>query len=464
MQSCGKEYFCRFCAGKCPPWIGRTRRCRQVSGWGLNFGERGREIKMLSYGFFLDLAIILLLTKLLGLLTKRISLPQVVGAILAGLLIGPSCFNIVHESDFIAKMAEIGVIMLMFTAGLETDLQELKKTGLAALVIAVAGVAVSLGGGWLVYSLFYGFSPAGSPEFIESIFVGVILTATSVSITVETLRELGKLKGRVGTAILGAAIIDDIIGIVVLTFVIGMKDSSASSPVQVIISTVCFFIFVLLIGFGAHILFQKLEKNKVEQRRIPILGLVFCLLLSYVAEHFFGVADITGAFFAGIILCNIRSTSYIVRKIDVTSYMIFGPIFFASIGINTNLREVGIDMLWFTIILTIVGLLTKVFGCGLAAKPFHFNNKDAVRIGVGMMSRGEVALIVAQKGASAGIIQPSLFAAVIVLVIVSTIATPIVLKMLYKNEPPIPGGEDGSDSELQVVRDIDSQLEENSLS
>lgn len=419
---------------------------------------------MLSYGFFLDLAIILLLTKLLGLLTKRISLPQVVGAIFAGLLIGPSCFNIVHESDFIAKMAEIGVIMLMFTAGLETDLQELKKTGLAAFVIAVAGVVVSLGGGWLVYSLFYGFSPVGSPEFIESIFVGVILTATSVSITVETLRELGKLKGRVGTAILGAAIIDDIIGIVVLTFVIGMKDGSAGSPLQVIISTVCFFIFVLLIGLGAHILFQKLEKNKIERRRIPILGLVFCLLLSYAAEHFFGVADITGAFFAGIILCNIRSTSYIVRKIDVTSYMIFGPIFFASIGINTNLREVGIDMLWFTIILTAVGLLTKILGCGLAAKPFHFNNKDALRIGVGMMSRGEVALIVAQKGASAGIIQPSLFAAVIVLVIVSTIATPIFLKLLYKNEPQIPGGEDGSNSELQVVRDMDSQLEENSLS
>ena len=147
------------------------------------------------------------------------------------------------------------------------------------------------------------------------------MTATSVSITVETLRELGKLKGRVGTAILGAAIIDDIIGIIVLTFVIGMKDTSAGSPLQVIVSTICFFIFVLLIGFGAHFLFKKLENKKIEQRRIPILGLVFCLILSYVAEHFFGVADITGAFFAGIILCNIRSTSYIVRKIDVTSYM-----------------------------------------------------------------------------------------------------------------------------------------------
>lgn len=418
---------------------------------------------MLSYGFFLDLAIILLLTKLLGIFTKRISLPQVVGAILAGLLIGPSCFNIVHESEFISQMAEIGVIMLMFTAGLETDLQELKKTGLAAFVIAVAGVVVSLGGGYLVYSLFYGFSPVGSQGFIEAIFVGVILTATSVSITVETLRELGKLKGRVGTAILGAAIIDDIIGIIVLTFVIGMKDTSAGSPLQVIVSTICFFIFVLLIGFGAHFLFKKLENKKIEQRRIPILGLVFCLILSYVAEHFFGVADITGAFFAGIILCNIRSTSYIVRKIDVTSYMIFGPIFFASIGINTNLREVGMDMLWFTIVLTIVGLLTKIIGCGLFAKPFHFSNKDALRIGVGMMSRGEVALIVAQKGASAGIIQSSLFAAVIVLVIVSTIATPILLKLLYKNEPPTPEGMDGSDSELQVVRDMDSELEENGI-
>jgi Kef-type K+ transport system membrane component KefB len=176
---------------------------------------------MLSYGFFLDLAVILLSTKLLGLLTRKLEMPQVVGALLAGLLLGPTFLNVLHESDFLIKMAELGVILLMFTAGMETDVKELKKTGKASLVIALFGVIVPLIGGFIVAGLFSESfsSPEDKMVLLKNIFIGIILTATSVSITVETLREMGKLKTGSGTAILGAAIIDDILGIIILTVI-----------------------------------------------------------------------------------------------------------------------------------------------------------------------------------------------------------------------------------------------------
>ncbi|MDD2534084.1 MAG: cation:proton antiporter, partial [Eubacteriales bacterium] len=172
---------------------------------------------MLDIRFFLDLAIILISTKVLGLITRRYEMPQVVGALVAGLIMGPSLLNIVHESDFIHQMAELGVVALMFTAGLETDTDEMKKSGKASLVIALLGVVVPLVGGFGV-SILFADSAIGQMskiELLQHIFIGVILTATSVSITVETLREMGKLKSATGTAILGAAVIDDVIGIIV---------------------------------------------------------------------------------------------------------------------------------------------------------------------------------------------------------------------------------------------------------
>ena len=213
---------------------------------------------------FKDLAIIILFAKLFGLLAKKLKAPQVVGEIIAGLIIGPSILGLVEQSDFITQMAEIGVLLLMFSAGLETDLKDLIKTGPQALAIACAGVGVPLAGGWLLYSCFYGFSPAGSEEFYRAIFTGVIMTATSVGITVQTLRELGKLKGKDGTLILSAAIIDDVIGIIVLTFVIGLKDASAS-PMTVVKNTILFFIFAIGVGFVIYNSFKMLDKKYPHQ-------------------------------------------------------------------------------------------------------------------------------------------------------------------------------------------------------
>lgn len=388
---------------------------------------------METYVIFKDLAIIIIAAKCCGLLARKLHAPMVAGEIVAGLLIGPSVLGLVNQNDFLAQMAEIGVLMLMFNAGLGTDLRDLIKTGPKAVLIACAGVAVPLGGGFLLYSCFYGFAEVGTIEFYEALFIGVIMTATSVSITVETLRELGKLKGIVGTTILSAAIVDDIIGIIVLTFVIGFKNSSVS-PSKVVINTVLFFVFAIGVGVVIYYLFKFLDSKTPHSRRIPIFGLALCFVMAYIAEKYFGIADITGAFVAGIILCSIKDSEYIAQKMDISSYMLFGPVFFASIGLKTDIDGISSKLLVFSILFVIVALVTKIIGCGLMAKLCRFKNKDALKIGVGMMTRGEVALIVAQKGLAVKMIDSVYFTTVILLIICSSLITPVVMKILYRNE------------------------------
>ena len=379
-----------------------------------------------------NLAIILIAAKLCGLLARQLKAPQVVGEIIAGLIIGPALLGLVVKDDFITGMAEIGVILLMFSAGLGTDLKELVKTGPVALLIALSGVFVPLAGGAAVYYAF-GF---GTPDtrFFEAIFMGTVLAATSVSITVQALKEMGKLKGKVGTTILSAAILDDIIGIILLTVVIGFKSPDVS-PMDVCIKTILFFVIAIVLGFALYFLFKWIDKRWPHSRRVPIFGLVLCFGAAYCAEEFFGIADITGAYVAGIILCNIKDSGYIERKMDVSSYMIFGPVFFASIGLQTSFDNFNMQILWFSLALVGVALITKVIGCGGMAKLCRFNTPDSVKIGIGMMNRGEVALIVAQKGLNAGLMDAQFFTAVIILIIVSSIATPILLKVMYSKWP-----------------------------
>ena len=365
-----------------------------------------------------NLAIILVAAKLLGIVARKLGAPQVVGEIIAGLIVGPCMLNFVSYDGFISGMAEIGVILLMFSAGLGTDL-------------AFAGVIVSVAGGAAVY-LVFGFGD-GDLAMLEAVFMGTILAATSVSITVQALKEMGHLKGRVATTILSAAIIDDVIGIVLLTVVIGFKSPDVQ-PASVCINIVLFFVLAFILGFALYFLFKWLDKLWPHSR-IPIFGLVLCFACAYCAEEFFGIADITGAYVAGIILCNIKDSQYIERKMDVSSYMIFGPVFFASIGLQTSFNDFNLSMLWFSIALVAVALLTKVIGCGGTAKLCKFNMPDSLKIGVGMMNRGEVGLIVAKKGLDTGLMAPQFFAPIIILIIVSSLATPILLKVVYKKWP-----------------------------
>lgn len=381
--------------------------------------------------FFRDLAIIIVSAKVFGLVAQKLKAPQVVGEIIAGLLIGPCVFGFVKQSDYLSLIAEIGVIMIMFSAGLETNLKELVKTGPKALLVAIVGVLVPLAGGTLLYSCFYGFSAIGSDSFYRAIFIGTILTATSVGITVQTLKELGHIKEHVGTLITSAAIIDDVIGIIVLTFVIGFKNPE-SKPITVIIHTVLFFVCSICVGMIMYYVFKFIDKRHPHQRRVPILGFALCMFFAFAAEEFFGIADITGAYVAGLILCNLNDSSYIARKIDINSYMIFGPVFFASIGLKTEFSGFTSSLLVFSIFFVLVGLITKVVGCGLTAKLMGYSWNESLKVGVGMMTRGEVALIVAQKGLSVGMLDAKYFASVILLIIVSSVSTPIVLKLLYR--------------------------------
>lgn len=386
---------------------------------------------MISYEFLFDLALILISTKLFGLITKKIRMPQVVGALVAGVVLGPAFLNVLSETEFIQNLAELGVIVLMFTAGLETDINQLKKTGKASFIIAVLGVIIPLVGGFFIASIFNKGNDVNT--ILQNVFIGIILTATSVSITVETLKEMGKLNTRAGNAILGAAIIDDILGIIALTITTSLADPSIN-VIIVLIKIVMFFIFAGFAGYLFHWAFIKLdEKYQRDLRRFVIIAFVFCLLLSFCAEEFFEVADITGAFIAGLVISDSNRSKYLNSRFETLSYMLLSPMFFASIGIKIKLTAMTKTIFIFSILLLLVAILSKVFGCALGAKICRYSNIEAIQIGTGMISRGEVALIVANKGIAMGLMLQEFLAPVVIMVVVTTIVTPILLKVVFKN-------------------------------
>ena len=390
------------------------------------------------YSVFRNLAIIILTAKFFGLAARKCKAPQVVGEIIAGLLISPCVLNLVHISDTISVFAEIGVVLLMFSTGLGTNLKELIKAGPIATLIACVGVAVPLAGGTLLYSIFYGFAAVGSTEFYKALFIGTIMTATSVSITVAALQEMGHLKSFLGTTIVSAAVIDDVIGIVVLTCVLGAGSGTGTGLGKVLFNTVLFFATAIGVGLIAHFAMKWLDKRNPHTQRITIVSMAFCFAMAYIAEEYFGIADITGAYIAGIVFCSMDDASYVERRVDISNYVLFAPVFFASIGLKTDISGLTPQILLFSVCFVIVALITKIIGCGLAAKVCRFSWADSLKVGVGMMTRGEVALIVAQKGLDIGVVDPVYFTAVILLIVVSSVATPLVLKVLFTKAPPTP--------------------------
>lgn len=409
--------------------------------------------------FLCQLSVILFTAKMLGILMRKLGLPQVLGFIIAGILIGPAIwgcfFEIGHdwvlpitENHYLKAFAEVGVIFVMFTAGLETNLDDIRRTGKVAFSVALAGVLLPLAAGFGIAALFL-----PSDGVFTWLFVGVIMTATSVGITVEVLRELGKLQTKVGTVIVSAAIIDDVLGIIVLAIALSLSGGGATSPVlelinpdnNIVISILWIFAFFVF-AIGAGILFSKffkfLEKKSPHTRRIPILSIATCFLYAFVAEKVFGVADITGAYIAGIILStNHSSAKYVDRKVTINSYTLFAPIFFASIGIKISFQDFTWDILWFALAFVAVAISTKIIGCGGVSRLFGFKWKDSLRIGLGMITRGEVALIVMEKGIAGGLLDAKYRAIVVMLVLVSSLLAPILLKVLYKHddsEEPLP--------------------------
>ncbi len=399
-----------------------------------------------SYSYLLVLAAILLTTKLLGLFSRWVRLPQVLGALVAGVILGPVVNAIVGWStgdgffsqaagsdQLFGMLSELGVIVLMFGAGLETDVQEMKKCGKASLIIAVIGVVTPLifGAG---ASYFFIDDPNSQERLLKSIFIGVVLTATSVSITVETLKELGKLNTPASNAILGAAIIDDVLGIIALTIITSFKSKDVNIWF-VLIKIVLFFIFAAILGFIMLKIYKWMNKHTSrDSRRHVIIAFAYCLVSSFVAEVFFGVADITGAYVAGLVLSMTNRKRYLVNRFSTLSYMLLSPIFFACIGLTIEMPELTVSLLIFAILITIVAVATKLFGCALGGKICGYSTKECFQIGAGMISRGEVALIVAKKGESCGLMDPKLFGPLVIVVVLTTIIAPIILKVLFAKD------------------------------
>lgn len=380
---------------------------------------------------FLDVAIILIATKLGSMLSLRVKMPQVLGALIAGVIIGPSLLGVVHENEYLRLLSELGVVMLMFLAGLETDLNEFKKAGKSATLIGIGGIIIPLVFGTLAAFLFYS-------DFWENVFIGVILTATSVSITVQTLKELGKLNTRAGMNILGAAVVDDILGLLIISFVIVLaqtsKSASEASPVITLLG-VGGKVLIFCIASVLSVIFLPKQIERVSNRfgknsSIIVFAIALALISAFLAEEL-GIAAITGAYVCGLFISPTSYKEFVEEKVDTIASNFLTPIFFASVGLAANLRETSANILLFTFFMLVIAILGKLIGCGVVARLLGMTKEESIQIGSGMVSRGEVALITTNLGLQNKIITPELFVPTLIVVVVTTLLTPILLKRAF---------------------------------
>lgn len=380
----------------------------------------------MSPNFLIELCLILLLTKVLGSITNKLRLTNVVGALIAGVILGPSVLKIVSYDTFWEYAANIGVILLMFNAGLETDIDHLKKVGISSFLIALLGVIIPLIVGFSI-----GYFIMNLP-YLDSLLLGIIFTPTSVSITSQTLKDLKVFSSKSGSAIMGSAIIDDILGVFILTLFGGSLGQEVKIQ-SVIIGLLLFFIFVfLLIKFLPPFL-NNLSINKEHKHRMPLYALILCFAISFISEEFFHVTSIIGAYLTGIVFSKYVFQHTVYKQLNYLSYFIFSPIFFASIGMQTKLSSFNKTVIIFTLILFIGAALSKFIACFITSKVLGYNFKDSSRIGAGMISRGEVALIIINIGITNQILSENLVSPLIIVVILTTIITPILLSRLYAN-------------------------------
>lgn len=375
--------------------------------------------------FILQLAIILAVAHGAGYISVKLKQPAVLGQIIAGIILG---IGLIEKSETIEIFAQIGVILLMFVAGLETDVAELTHSLKSSSLIAFGGVIAPA---VLVFISVMLIFPA--QEAASAIFLGVVTTATSVSISVQTLKEINKLKSKQGIMILGAAIIDDVIGIILLTILIGVVRPGISNSVsKVVIDIIALFVIITSVGFILLRVIKYFGKKYDIVEKVIVLSLVICLVLAFVSEEL-GVAAITGAYFAGIIF---SMTSYKLRvshEMNRISELLFTPVFFISIGMDIDLvaalQAFGVGSL-----LIVFGSVGKILGCGLGARVSGFNSVQSLQIGVGMIPRAEVAIIVANLGLQMTILSEADMAAAILMVLVTTLITPSMLKWTFNRE------------------------------
>jgi Kef-type K+ transport system membrane component KefB len=389
----------------------------------------------------LQLSVIIVAAKAGGWISQRLHQPAVLGELLVGLVLGPSVINFMHLPQFtdraveetVLHLAELGVICLMFIAGLEIDLRDMLKAGRVSTLAGVSGVIVPLALGAAAAAL---FGYAGN----AALFIGIILTATSVSISAQTLMELRVLRRREGLALLGAAVIDDVLVILILSLFIALATGAGSvgEIAGVLIKMIGYLVVAAALGtFVVPRLAHWVHRQPISEG-LTALVLVTAMAFAWAAEEVGGLAAITGAFIAGVGLSRSPLRDDIERGLRSITYGFLVPIFFVSIGLRADVRAIGLADVPFAAIIVIVAILSKIIGCGLGAYWGGFSRREALRVGVGMVSRGEVGLIVAAVGIRLQLITTSTFAIVVIVVLVTTLITPMLLRGAFREPPPNP--------------------------
>lgn len=385
--------------------------------------------------FLLVLAIIVVAAKGSGYLSTRLGQPAVLGELLVGLILGPTVLDMLHWplfggehlGEILNHLAHLGVLFLMFMAGLEVDLEAMMDAGQPAMLAGIMGVVAPAALG-MAAALPFGF------DLQQGLFIGLVLAATSVSISAQTLMELGVLRSRVGVALLGAAVVDDVLVILFLSLFVALAGGGGGGVVAVLWALVRMAAFL---GLAAWLGTRIIPRLGSLVDRLPIsegvmaLAIVVTLLYAWVAEALGGVAAITGAFLAGLLFGRTPLRQHIAAGMHTLSYSWLVPVFFVSIGLEANARALGLEGLPFALLIIVVAVLSKVLGCGIGARLGGFSNGEALRLGVGMISRGEVGLIVASVGLGSGLIEERIFATVVIMVLATTLLTPIMLRVLY---------------------------------
>ncbi|ETT78158.1 MULTISPECIES: cation:proton antiporter [Bacillus] len=376
----------------------------------------------MEFEFFFQIALILLSTKLAGDLSVRLGQPSVLGKLIVGIVIGPAIFGWIENSELLTQLSNVGVILLMFMAGLETDLEELNANRNSSLAVALGGIVLPFVGGY-VAGLVVGMEQG------NAVFLGLLLCATSVSISVQTLRDLGKMKTRESTTMLGAAVFDDILVVILLAFAMSFLGTDDVNLTMVILKKVVFFASIILIGWkGVPAIMRWLSPLRVSES-IVSAALIICFSFAYFGE-LLGIAGIIGAFAAGIAISQTNYKHEVEKKVEPIAYAMFVPVFFVSIGMNITFDGIG-DQIWFILALTVIAVFTKLIGCGFGARMTGFDAKSSAIIGAGMVSRGEVALIIAGTGLSSGLLAQDYFTAIVIVVILTTMITPPMLKYTF---------------------------------
>lgn len=378
----------------------------------------------MEYKYLLDIGLILVVVKIFTIITQKIKMPKVLGGLIAGIVLGPAMLNIVQNSTILEALSKFGIILIMFLAGMETSIKKFISNSNKYVIIATIGVIVPLVLG-TICSLIY------VQDLKTNLFFGAVITATSVSITVETLIEMKKIKSSVGLAILGAGVVDDIIGILFLTIIMNSGNLQVKTFALIIIKVILFFVMAIILGLLFFKVFEKIEKKDIKTEQMPTYSIAFALILAYIAEML-GVSGIIGAYIAGLVIGNTEKGRKVRKKLDLVVHMIFSPIFFASVGLNLTTLKFSLPVWGFIIIFTAITIISKIIGNGLGAKICGYSKEKAIQIGIGMATRGEVALIMANEAKKINLINEEVFSIVIITVMLVTLITPILLHYSFK--------------------------------